>query len=194
MKKSKKILIVVLAIILVVAIIVGGYFLTLKVQEKSALKTIDEMFTAIKTGNEEEIKKYVNYEDTDKDTNIAEDDKMSKSIFQNVTYEVVNSDTKLNNCEFKINVSNKNFKTIFSNYFKKALSLAFSNISDDDMDKQLDAYLIEQYNSPDTDVKTTELTFKMKKDNGKWIIDTDKEQFVNALLPGYQEVSESLKD
>lgn len=194
MKKSKKILIVVLVIILVVAIIVGGYFLTLKVQEKSALKTIDEMFATIKTGNEEEIKKYVNYEDTDEDTNIAEDAKMSKSIFQNVTYEVVNSDTKLNNCEFKINVSNKNFKTIFSNYFKKALSLAFSNISDDDMDKQLDAYLIEQYNSPDTDVKTTELTFKMKKDNGKWIIDTDKEQFVNALLPGYKEVSESLKD
>ena len=32
----------------------------------------------------------------------------------------------------------------------------------------------------------------MKKEYGKWNIDCDKDAFVDAVLPGYREVEESL--
>lgn len=204
MKKSlKTILIVVLAIIVVAAIIGGGYFLTIKLQEKSALKTVDGMFTALKTGNEDEIKQYINIDDEEnneaEDTteSVIDNEEMLKTVVQNLNYEVISTDTKLNSCTVKLNVSNKDFKTVFQNYIAQAFSLAissaFGGMTDEEMNAKMEEYLIEQYNSESIGTITNELTLNMKKEKGKWNIDCDKDQLLNAIMPGYSEVMQSLE-
>lgn len=212
MKKSlKTILIIILAIIVVAIIICGGYFLTIKLQEKSALKAVDSMFAALKIGNEEEIKQYINIEEAENEEDnktekneveesaesFIDDEKMAKAMMQNLNYEVISTDTKINNCTVKLNVSNKDFKTAIQNYigqaFALAISSAFGGMTDEEMNAKMEEYFVQQFNLEDLQTMTNEVTLSMKKENGKWNIDYNKDELLNAIMPGYSEVMESLE-
>ena len=92
-------------------------------------------------------------------------------MLKNLNYEVVSTDVKINECTMKLNISNKNLKTVFGNYISKAFSVAFSQafgaMTEEEMDEQLKQYFIEQYNSEDIETVTTEVTINMKKKDGK---------------------------
>ena len=121
----KKILKIALIVILIIALVVGGYFIALNVTKTQALSTVDKMFTALKTGDEEQIKQYINIEniieknETEEDRTSDNQD-MEKTMLKNLNYEVVSTDVKINECTIKLNVSNKNLKTVFGNYISKA--------------------------------------------------------------------------
>lgn len=199
----KKILKIALIVILIIVLVVGGYFIALNTTKKQALDTVDKMFTALKTGDEEQIKQYINIKDVIEENetsedNLAEDQDMEKAMLKNLNYEVVSTDVKINECTIKLNISNKNLKTVFGNYISKAFSVAFSQafgaMTEEEMDEQLKQYFIEQYNSEDIETITTEVTINMKKEDGKWNINCDEDAFVDAVLPGYREVEESLNN
>ena len=199
----KKILKIALIVILIIALVVGGYFIALNTTKKQALETVDNMFTALKTGDEEQIKQYINIEDeiekndTTEDS-IAEDQEMEKTMLKNLNYEIISTDVEINECTMKLNISNKNLKTVFENYMSKVVSVAFSQafgaMTEEEMDAQLKQYFEEQYNSEDIETVTTEVTINMKKEDGKWNVDCDEDAFVDAVLPGYKEVEESLNN
>ncbi len=199
----KKVLKILLIVLLVIILIVGGYFIALNTTKKQALDTVDKMFIALKTGDQEQIKQYINIENETEENetteeNIAEDQDMEKAMLKNLNYEVVSTDVKINECTVKLNVSNKNLKTVFANYMSKAFSVAFSQafgeMTEEEMDTQLKQYFEEQYNSDDVETVTTEITINMKKQDGKWNIDGDDEAFVNAILPGYKEIEETVNN
>lgn len=198
----KKVLKIALILLLIIVLTVGGYFVALNLTKKQALDTVDKMFTAIKTGDEEQIKQYINIEElTEEETteeNISEDQEMEKAMLKNLNYEVISTDVKLNECTVKVNISNKDLKTVFGNYMAKAFSLAFSQafgaMTEEEMDNQLKQYFEEQYDSDSIETITTEISIDMKKENGKWNITCDEDKFVNAILPGYKEVVESLNN
>ena len=199
----KKVLKILLILLLVIILIVGGYFIALNTTKKQALDTVDKMFIALKTGDQEQIKQYINIENETEENetteeNIAEDQDMEKAMLKNLNYEVVSTDVKINECTVKLNVSNKNLKTVFANYMSKAFSVAFSQafgeMTEEEMDTQLKQYFEEQYNSDDVETVTTEITINMKKQDGKWNIDGDDEAFVNAILPGYKEIEETVNN
>ena len=193
MKKGLKIALIV---VLIIALVVGGCFVFLNLTKKQALETVDEMFTAIKTGDKEKIKQYINIEDSTEEENTSEDQEMEKAMLKNLNYEVISTDVKFNECIVKLNVSNKNLKTVFGNYITKAFSLAFSQafgaMTEEEMNNQLQQYFEEQYDSDSTETITSEITINMKKESGKWNITCDEDAFVEAVLPGYEEVVESL--
>ena len=199
----KKVLKILLIVLLIIILIVGGYFIALNTTKKQALDTVDKMFIALKTGDQEQIKQYINIENETEENetteeNIAEDQDMEKAMLKNLNYEVVSTDVKINECTVKLNVSNKNLKTVFANYMSKAFSVAFSQafgeMTEEEMDTQLKQYFEEQYNSDDVETVTTEITINMKKQDGKWNIDGDDEAFVNAILPGYKEIEETVNN
>lgn len=199
----KKILKIALIVILIIVLIIGGYAIALNVTKTQAIDTVDKMFTALKTGDEEQIKQYIDIENTIEENNttednIAEDQDMEKAMLKNLNYEVLSTDVKINECTMKLNISNKNLKTVFGNYISKAFSLAFSQafgaMTEEEMDAQLKQYFEEQYNSDEIETVTTEVTINMKKEDGKWNIDCDEDTFINAVLPGYKEVEESLNN
>lgn len=199
----KKILKIALIVILIIVLIIGGYAIALNVTKTQAIDTVDKMFTAIKTGDEEQIKQYIDIENAIEENNtteenIAEDQDMEKAMLKNLNYEVLSTDVKINECTMKLNISNKNLKIVFGNYISKAFSLAFSQafgaMTEEEMDAQLKQYFEEQYNSDEIETVTTEVTINMKKEDGKWNIDCDEDAFINAVLPGYKEVEESLNN
>ena len=194
----KKILKIALIVILIIVLVVGGYFIALNMTKKQALETVDKMFIALKTGDEEQIKQYINIKDVIEENatsedNIADNQDMEKAMLKNLNYEVVSTDVKINECTMKLNISNKNLKTVFGNYISKAFSVAFSQafgaMTEEEMDEQL-----KQYNSEDIETITTEVTINMKKEDGKWNINCDEDAFVDAVLPGYREVEEALNN
>lgn len=208
--KTKKILIAVLIVVVVAALAVGGYFAALNIQEKKVLARVDDIFTAIKSGDEDAMKEYIDLDDaeeqaenTAKDNEAAEsvvdDEEMLKVITQNLNYEVVSKDTKWNDCTVKLNVSNKDFKTVFSGYMSKAFALALSSAfsndknAEDKMEKELETYFQEQYNSDSVPVVSNEVTLNVKKENGDWKVNYDKSSLLNAILPGYSEVKKSME-
>ena len=159
------------------------------------------MFTALKTGDEEQIKQYINIEniieknETEEDRTSDNQD-MEKTMLKNLNYEVVSTDVKINECTIKLNVSNKNLKTVFGNYISKAFSVAFSQafgaMTEEEMDAQLKQYFEEQYNSENIETVTTEVTINMKKENGKWKI-TNKDGSVNTEL-SYDDITDINND
>ena len=193
MKKFLKIALILALIILLVA---GGYFIAINLTKKQALESIDKMFTAIKTGDKEQIKQYINIDDSEEETetneeNTDKNEEMEKIMLKKLNYEVVSTDAKLN-------VSNKDLKTVFQNYITKAFSLAFSQAfsgtTEEEMDNQLNQYLEEQYNSDSIQTITSEVTINMKKEKGKWNVNCDENEIVNAVLPGYKEVVEAMNN
>lgn len=200
MKKFLKIALILALIILLVA---GGYFIAINLTKKQALESIDKMFTAIKTGDKEQIKQYINIDDSEEETetneeNTDKNEEMEKIMLKKLNYEVVSTDAKLNECTVKLNVSNKDLKTVFQNYITKAFSLAFSQAfsgtTEEEMDNQLNQYLEEQYNSDSIQTITSEVTINMKKEKGKWNVNCDENEIVNAVLPGYKEVVEAMNN
>lgn len=198
----KKVLKIGLIVLLIIVLIVGGYFVALNLTEKQALDTIDKMFTAIKTGDEEQIKQYINIEELTEEEetteeNTSEDQEMEKVMLKNLNYEVISTDIKLNECTVKVNISNKNLKTVFGNYMTKVFSLAFSQafgeMAEEETNNQLKQYFEEQYDSDSIETITSEITIDIKKENGKWNITCNEDEFVNAVLPGYKEVVEAMK-
>lgn len=193
MKKliNKKVIISIIAVVLVIAIICGGYFLRLHLIKSSAIKEVDKIFSAIKSGDEETLKQYVNEENSE-DTD-SENKEMEKVMLSNLNYEVLSADVKSKDCIVKLKISNKNLKEVFSNYMQKALSLAFSQafgrVTEEEMNAQMKQYFQEQYNSDSVETVSNEITVTMTKKDGKWNMSTDEEQLVNAILPGYKEIS-----
>lgn len=198
---NKKVIIPIIVVIVIIAIICGGYFLTLHILKTSAIKEVDTVFNAIKLGDEETIKQYLDgteteYEDEeDLDTNDSSEE-MAKIMLSNMNYEIISTDVSLKECTVKLNISNKDLKTVFGNYMQKAFSLAFSQafgqITEEEMNTQMQQYFEEQYNSDEIETITSELIITMTIKNGKWIMDADKDQVINSILPGYEEIMESI--
>lgn len=199
-KEMKKFLKALLIFVVIVGVVLGGYYFALNRTKKQALDTVDKVFTAIKTGDEQQIKQYLSFDALDEEDNSEDDadsEQMSKTMLKNLKYEVVSTDVTLKECHVKVDASNKDLKTVFGNYMKKAIGVAFSqafggNTSEEDMNAQMQKYFEEEYNSDEIPMVTNSVTFDLKKDNGKWKVNCDENELVNAILPGYKDVENTL--
>lgn len=204
MKKNVKILIIVLASIVVLAgLAVGGYFLSLHFTKVKALKAVDEVFVSLKSGDVNQLKKYINLSDSESNSDEVtdgdeedDDNKTALIMLKNLNYEVVDTDIGFKNCTITLNVSNKDIKTVFSKYisnlFSLAISSAFGQITEEELNQKAEETLEKEYNSDEVETVTNPLTLNLVKENGKWNVDFDKTELLNAVLPGYTEVIESL--
>ena len=78
--------------------------------------------------------------------------------------------------------------------FSIAFSSAFGNKDEKELEKTLIEALEKQYNSEDVQEVTNSVTLNLKKENGKWKISCDNEELLNAILPGYSTISDSLNE
>ncbi len=200
-KNNQKIVIAIVAIVIIIAIACGGYFIMLNSTKTSAINDINNIFTALKSGNQEEIKKYLGEETVEEVSGNAEDDnskEMAKVMLNNLEYEIVSTNVNFKEGTVILKVSNKDLETVFENYMKKVFSLAFSQalgkMSEEDFNAELLENFKEQYNSENVETITNEITIKMSRENGIWKIDADQQQIVNAILPGYESVMNSLNN
>ena len=78
--------------------------------------------------------------------------------------------------------------------FSLAFSQAFGGVSEEEMESQLNQYFKEQYESDSIETISTELTVTVKKENKEWKIDYNQDELINAVLPGYREIVESMNN
>ena len=119
---------------------------------------------------------------------------MERIMLKKLDYEIESLDWKFNQCTVKLKVTNKDLKTVFQNYMTKAISLAFSQTtdqsSDGDIESQLKEFFEEQYDSDSIENKSTEITVTLTKEKGKWKVTCDENALVDAILPGYRDFIE----
>lgn len=199
--KSKK---VVGKVILIVAVIIliatATYYVMLKQEQAKVEQNIETIFNALKSGDTDTQNKYLAYdkmfentEDTEESTEetiFEEDNTQFNELFRKLDYKIISTSANLKKATVVVEITNKDCGTIFKNYFAKALQLAFvsafsDEYSEEEIDSQLQQYLIEQVESEDIQTITNTISLDMEKENGEWKITTDTNVLVNAVLPGF---------
>ena len=191
--KNKKIITAVVTIIVIALILTFGYFAMLKVEQNKVASTIEETFTNLKSSENNDQKEEVLEEikNNTEEENGTEDSIDYTVLFNKLDYSIIENKANFKEADVVIDITNKDMKQILGNYLVKIFQLAFSNAftntySDEQMNEELANYLKEQMESEKIDSITTQITLKMEKQDGKWIIkEESKEEFVNAVLPGF---------
>jgi len=200
-KKKNVLLIVIIAVVAVALIAVATYFILLGMQKKSAEKTVDEFFANLKSGNEEVINEQLNLENTTEGEQQTESlgDFSYLTFFSKLNYKIIDSKADFSKATVTVEVTNKNVGTIFTNYIGKAFQLAFSSAfssenNEEKIEKELDAYLKQQFDSEQIENVTSTVEIKMKKEDGKWVLESDEEtqKLSNAVLPGFQQTVDAI--
>lgn len=190
---NKKVIIGLIIIVVIAVISVLGYFVMLKVEQNKVENLIDEMFTNLKSGEDnsqkqevlEEIKSSSNGE------NSTENSIDHVILFNKLNYSIIENKTNFNEASVIMDITNKDMKKILGNYLVRAFQLAFANAftptySEEQMNEELANYLKEQIESDEIENITTNITLYLEKQDGKWIVkEESKKELINAILPGF---------
>ena len=184
-----RIIFILILLILIIAIIY--------VVMPSPEKALEGMFKNLKEGNFEKVNEYVNYAEIE---NITEENNNNISLgtnenqklfYESLQWNIKSVKRNGNVATVTVEVTNKDFKEVISNYMEKAFQQWFLQ---GDLDEQkMQEYLIEELKSQDIPVKTQETTISLEKQNGKWKVKVD-DNLKNALYPGLIEFIESIEN
>ena len=194
--KGKGIIARTIAVLIVLFVIVALIYLAVPTPEK----TINEMLKAMKEGNFEQLEQYVNYKDlanisvlgANSEEQMTEEEAQKEKLFyESLEWKINKVEIKGEESAAEIQVTNKNFKTIFNNYIKKVIQKAFSgeNTSDEEMEQ----YLLDEFKNESIDKVTTTQTITLKKQDGKWKVKVD-DNLRNAVYPGLEETMNELNN
>lgn len=190
---NKKVLIGVITLVIIVAMAILGYFVMLKIEQNKVESTIEDMFTNLKSGENNNQKQEVleQLQNNSNQENSTKDTIDYIILFNKLNYSIIENKTNFNEASVVLDITNKDMKKIIGNYLVKAIQLAFANAftptySEEQMNEKLANYLKEQMESNEIENITTNIILKMEKQDGKWVIkEESKKDFVNALLPGF---------
>ncbi len=188
----------VIAIVIAIIVVVIGYLIALNIAKYNAIKEVKTIFDAMKAGDEQTIKNYLDEnEENEENQEDAETSKeMTRIMLSNMDYKIISVKPNLNKCTIKLNISNKNLEKIFTNYMQKVFSLVFleefTEATEEQVNTKMKDIFEEQYNSEDIETVSNEVTITMKKENGKWNMEAGNKEVINAILPGYESIINSL--
>lgn len=199
---NKKVLIGVITLVIIVAMAILGYFVMLKIEQNKVESTIEDMFTNLKSGENNNQKQEVleQLQNNSNQENSTKDTIDYIILFNKLNYSIIENKTNFNEASVVLDITNKDMKKIIGNYLVKTIQLAFANAftptySEEQMNEELANYLKEQMESNEIENITTNITLKMEKQDGKWVIkEESKKDFVNALLPGFVDSINQIND
>ena len=183
-----------IAIIIVLCIVIGLIYFALP----SPARVLEQMLRDLKTGNFQQVQQYVDYkeladipalgteEENTEDGVISENDKL---FYEDLQWSIKNIEKNGNEAKIELEITNKNYKTIFQNYTKKVIQKLFNNESTSE--EEMEKYLMEEFKNENIDQITTTQTVTVQKQDGKWKVVVD-ENLRNAIYPGLTEAIEAL--
>lgn len=189
-KKSKSgyWIIGVILIILVIAIITG-----LMLMPGTPIKAVDGMLGCLKSGEFDKAEEFVNYQDlintseliNGEDSNQEEE----KLLFNKLEWKVKKVVEDGNKATVEVEITNKDFKTIISNYIQQVAKAAISKQSISE--EQYEQYLVDELKNESIQTTTVEGEIQVEKQDGKWKVKID-ENLIKIILPGLEEAINSL--
>lgn len=189
--KALKIILCIVGLIIVIAVIIFGI---IKLTAKNPTDSVTSFIEYLKSGDLNGAKEYTNESSLemlgiDSET---EDIEMVKLFFKNVNLNIVEVTKDSNQAIVKVEITNRDLKTIMQNYMQKALELAMSSINSsnttEDMESQLQEFFKSQFESTQIENVTTSVDIVLTKVDGDWKIVLD-ENLRDAILPGLTEIS-----
>ena len=177
-------------ILLVVVLVIVTALLLLPATPE---KTVEGMLNSLKNADFESVNKYVNYEEIVNESEMLQNSEMDEEtqslLFDKLTWKILNISKEENTASVEVEITNKDFDQIISNYTQEALRIAFSGESF--TQEEQNNKLKEQLKNEEIGTKTVTTTIQLVKQDKEWKIQAD-ESLVNALLPGLQEAINSL--
>ena len=178
-----------IVLLLVVLAIVTALLLLPATPEKS----VEGMLNSLKNADFESVNKYVNYEEIVNESEMLQNSEMDEEtqslLFDKLTWKILNISKEENTASVEVEITNKDFNQIITNYTQEALRIAFSGESF--TQEEQNNKLKEQLKNEEIGTKTVTTTIQLVKQDGEWRVQAD-ESLVNALLPGLQEAINSL--
>ena len=178
-----------IGLVIIVLAVVTALILLPKTPEKS----VEGMLNSLKNADFESVNKYVNYDEIANNSAILETTEMDQEtqtlLFDKLSWKVLNISKEKDTASVEVEITNKDFEKIISNYTQEALKIAFSGESfteEEQMNK-----LKEQLKDEEIGTKTVTTTINLNKQDGEWKIQAD-DNLVNSLLPGLQDAMNSL--
>lgn len=189
--KSKNIWGIVVGIILIVALVIG-IVCTIALQDNPT-SSINGMLNALKAGDFAKVEEFVNYQEVIQDSEFLAsqdiDAETQKLFFDRLEWKINEVKKDANAATAQVEITNKDYKVIISNYMQKALKAAFGGESM--TDQEMENYLIEELKNQETQTATSTVTMQLEKVDGEWRI-TANEDLINGLMPGLQEAIDTL--
>ena len=178
-----------IVLLIVVLVIVTALLLLPATPEK----TVEGMLNSLKNADFESVNKYVNYEEIVNESEMLQNSEMDEEtqslLFDKLAWKILNISKEENTASVEVEITNKDFDQIISNYTQEALRIAFSGESF--TQEEQNNKLKEQLKNEEIGTKTVTTTIQLVKQDNEWKIQAD-ESLVNALLPGLQEAINSL--
>ncbi len=171
-----------IVLLIIVLIIVTALLVIPSTPEKS----VEGMLNSLKNADIEGVTKYVSYEDivnqVDMLQNLQMDEEVQSLLFSNLSWKILNISKEESTASVEIEITNKDFSEVISNYTQEALRIAFSGES---------FTTEEQLKNEEISTQTTTTTINLEKQDSQWKVQAE-ESLVAALLPGLQSAIESL--
>ena len=172
-------------------------------QSKKAETTVNNMLTAFKNLDFEEVKKYVNLEDITSSSQIDSTENsllVMEAISGNLSYEIVSSqEIDSSNVTVKTKITVIDIKSVLRDFFGKALEYSLANAfispqpTEEEIDKKMEELLVECVSKPDLATVTNEIDINVvKNENNEWKITSD-ETLINALFGGLLDTAKELE-
>ena len=182
---------VVVTVILVAALAIG-IVCTILLQDTPS-KSIDAMLMALKTGDFIKAEEFVNYQEMVQSSELAdgENAESQKLFFDRLEWNINEIKKDVNTATAQVEITNKDYKTILSNYMQKVLKIAFSGQSMSEQEMQNS--LIEELKNQEVQTATNMVTMQLEKKDGKWRV-ISNEDLMFGLMPGLKEAMDSLND
>ena len=157
-------------------------------------KTVEGLFNSLKTGDFQAVNKYVtNLEELDGINEIDgnEIEKEGKQLlFNKLEWKIVNLSKEDNVAKVEVEITNKDFKTIMTNFMKKVVKVAMAGEAINE-EKQ-EQYLLEELKNDSIQTVTEKRELELEKQDGKWKVKVN-EDVIMSLLPGLEDAISSLE-
>ncbi len=156
-------------------------------------KTVDGMLNSLKNADFESINKYINYDEAGNQSEFLEDSQIDEEaqslLFNKLSWKILNITKETDKASVEIEITNKDFEQIISNYTQEALKIAFSGESF--TEEEQNNKLKEQLKNEQIETKTVNTTIQLVKQEREWKVQAN-EDLLKALLPGLQEAMDYL--
>ena len=176
----------VLAIILIVVLV--AIIALLAFRQKSAKETVEAMLNCLKTGDFNSIETYTNYNDLINSIDLDDEsrtmnEEAQRLLFNKLSWKIGEVKEEQDTATVEVEITNKNFETVLSNYMQKVVKIAFSGT--EPTEEEYNNYLLEELRKEDIPTTTVSKTIEVKKVDGKWVV-TANNELVTLLLPGLE--------
>lgn len=191
-EKNKKAPWITTAIVVVVVLVIASLLTVMIVTSSDPKKSVDGLLTNLREGDFETANQFSSSEKSTSTSEILNENlnqETQKLLFEKLSWKVLKVTENGNEATVEIEVTNKDFKTILGNVMQKALKAAFSG--GELTEEASENYLLEELKNSEVQTATVTKTINLVKQDKKWKVIIDNE-FVNAVLPGFQETINSI--